>query len=518
MNLSPLSILGGSATPQGCRVSIIIPLFNAVEFTAALLPHLLASIDSSDEVICIDNGSTDSTAALLEKYKGRIGIINNRVNRNFSGACNQGAEKATGRVIIFLNNDTMVQNGWWQPMVSRIEDDETIGVCGNLQIFPDNNRVHHAGIYFDSAGQPRHYLENVDIQDPRVHYQRDFSAVTGACLAIRRSLFREMGGFDEEYRNGYEDIDLCLRLKDQGYRIVYVPESRIWHHVSKSPGRSDHSNSNFTRFNERWRARISPDRELYEESDKKVILDSLLTENYPHDYLGILISPEGTAFSLDAAFALREAIIDSKAAREVVVLVPKSLPLPEDAPYTTIPYSAQFSPDVIELVKQRYHLKQIVSLEKAPEHLPEISRKAVRRRSCSRFLSYHHARQLLRVDEAAYVVFAFLNKASRLVEELPRISEMAVGKLVHLVLVTSSSTADEPPSIPAHWELLRLRGTEKLDFLCHILACADLVFADSTESYEAKRLLRLAYGMRYSTLQKTVVDLSNKDPEGIDYL
>ncbi|GEM_PF-6108417 len=239
-------------------VSIVIPLYNGLSYTKELIVSLEThSSKFSTELIFVDNASRDGTREYLQStsYKS---ILNDE-NRNFAGACNQGAREASGEYVVFLNNDTIVFNDWLSPLIDELKENQNTGAVGNKQIFPGTKRIHHAGVFIDLGLHPKHYLEGILESDPRVNKRREMTCVTGACLAMRTEEFLSLGGFDEIYRNGYEDNDLCLKIIQSGKRIVYRPDSVIYHHVSKSAGRSAHSNENWRIFISRWGNILKPD-------------------------------------------------------------------------------------------------------------------------------------------------------------------------------------------------------------------------------------------------------------------
>ena len=132
--------------------SVIIPVFNKVEFTFQCLRSLLREVNFNDtEVIIVDNASTDRTRELLNHFRGHVRVIENAENRGFVDACNQGAESARGRYLVFLNNDTVVLPGWLEALVETIERDERAGAVGSLLLYPDG-RIQEAGSVIWSNG------------------------------------------------------------------------------------------------------------------------------------------------------------------------------------------------------------------------------------------------------------------------------------------------------------------------------------------------------------------------------
>lgn len=222
------------------RVSIIIPLYGAWPFTERSLTALEARTPKPWELVLVDNGSTDET--MVQPVQ-----VRNERNRGFAIGCNMGAEYAAGDVLVFLNSDTEVQDGWLAPMVSRL-DDPTVGVVGAKLVNPDGS-VQHTGVGVDFSRPPGGEAWGMTDNRPA----GNVPAVTGACMALRRDVFDELGGFDRGFWNGYEDVDLCLRAGAAGYRVVYEPGSVVMHAESASgPERWTAVRQNVQRLRARW--------------------------------------------------------------------------------------------------------------------------------------------------------------------------------------------------------------------------------------------------------------------------
>lgn len=167
----------------------------------------------------------------------------------FAEACNVGALRANRPVLVFLNDDTVPQPGWLEPLVDPLTTPD-IGITGAKLIYPDGG-IQHAGIYFDA---PDGVLTAHNVQEDLE--SRDVDAVTGACLAITRPLFNDCTGFDPGFVNGYDDVDLCLRVRAGGWRVRYVRDSVVVHHESASgAARWAHVNENIERLQALWNVR-----------------------------------------------------------------------------------------------------------------------------------------------------------------------------------------------------------------------------------------------------------------------
>jgi GT2 family glycosyltransferase len=235
--------------------SIVMPLFNRAELTEQCLVKLAEVTEgASFEMILVDNGSTDGTAAFLAKLGGDVQVIRNAENLGFAAACNQGARAARGRHLVFLNNDTIPLAGWLAPLLAELDADPTVAVVGSKLLYPDET-IQHAGVIFSrDLPIPYHFLAHVPGTFPVVNTRRELQCVTGACMAVRRSVFDAVGGFDEGYRNGYEDVDFCLQVGARGGRVVYQPASALYHLESQTPGRKANDEANTRRLLARWGA------------------------------------------------------------------------------------------------------------------------------------------------------------------------------------------------------------------------------------------------------------------------
>jgi GT2 family glycosyltransferase len=188
------------------------------------------------EVVVIDNDtSVPAALALLEQYPVRQIPFPGRFN--FSRANNRGAEAATGEFLVFLNNDTEVMTKDWLEQLLYYAEQTEVGAAGALLAY-DDRTVQHAGVALGMRGTADHVMRrfpiDVDGYAGSLACAREVTAVTAACLMIRASLFQEVGGFNEHYFTAYQDVDLCLRLRARGLRIISTPQAKLVHHESVS--------------------------------------------------------------------------------------------------------------------------------------------------------------------------------------------------------------------------------------------------------------------------------------------
>ncbi len=245
-----------TASDATFECSIIIPVCNKAELTANCLTALARHTQrASYEVILVDNGSTDEMPSLLASLGGDVQVIRNAENLGFAKACNQGAKAARGRYLVFLNNDTMPQPGWLDALVREVEEHADVAVVGSKLLYT-NDTVQHAGVAISRQdGIPYHLYQGFPADAPAVNRRRDLQCVTAVCMLIRREIFLTVGGFDEGYRNGFEGIDLCLKVRERGHRVVYQPRSVVIYLAEQTPGRKVHDHENMGQFLERWGTR-----------------------------------------------------------------------------------------------------------------------------------------------------------------------------------------------------------------------------------------------------------------------
>lgn len=236
-------------------VSIITPTFNKASFTYQYLESLLAHTNIPYELIIIDNNSTDETNDLFNRV-ANITHIKNENNLGFIKACNQGANKAKGKYLLFANNDIIVTPGWLSNLVKTIESDAEYGAVGCKLIWP-NGKLQEAGSIIWCDGTTVGYGRGGEPMEPEYSYLREVDYCSAACLLVSGRLFHEIGGFDEIYLPAYyEDTDLCMQIKKIGYKVVYQPAVIVFHHEFASGGYKKASSlmeANHHKFLAKWK-------------------------------------------------------------------------------------------------------------------------------------------------------------------------------------------------------------------------------------------------------------------------
>jgi GT2 family glycosyltransferase len=260
--------------PEFPSCSIVIPVFNRAVFTKACLLAIDRSVAPARlpyEVIVVDNGSTDETLTLLSSWsqsRANARVVSMGQNLGFARACNEGARLARGRYIVFLNNDTLPTPGWLEKMVELAEEEPRVGIVGSKLLFP-NGRIQHIGVAFDKNKNPEHIYRGFPADIPPARISREFQAITGACLLVAGELYHSVGGMDESYESSYEDADLCLKVRDRGFRVFVCADSVLYHFESISEGRHTADFRNSALFKTRWENRIESDTDRWYATDKR---------------------------------------------------------------------------------------------------------------------------------------------------------------------------------------------------------------------------------------------------------
>ncbi|MBI5675729.1 MAG: glycosyltransferase [Nitrospirae bacterium] len=218
------------------EVSIIIPVFNKAMYTFNCLESILENTkETSYEVIIVNNASTDNTDNVLKNIQNIV-VIKNDENLGFIPACNAGAIVAKGEYLVFLNNDTKVTSGWLRQLLEVAKNSSTVGIVGPKLLYPDG-RLQEAGGIVWADGTAWNYGIYDDPGKYEYNYLREVDYCSGACMLIRKSLFKKAGGFDDRYSPAYyEDTDLAFTLRKKGYKTIYQPCAEVIHFEGVTAG------------------------------------------------------------------------------------------------------------------------------------------------------------------------------------------------------------------------------------------------------------------------------------------
>lgn len=283
-------------------VSVIVPTRNGLTHLERLFNNFDETTNYSNyEVIVVDNASTDGTKEFLKNLQNKLNlrVITNTENKSFSESNNIASKKAKGSFLLFLNNDITPTHGWLAQLVSTALKNKSVGAVGAKLIYPykpgfeNSHKIQHGGLGFK--------LENGFIRPINLGVGEDFlsrnnlreeekAGVTAACMLVEKTKFNKIGGFEEAYWYGYEDVDLCLKLREAGYKNVINNAAVLFHHEFGTQDKFDsrtisgYRKKNMVVFRNRWQAKLYPmlwrsvlgQDSIY--SDKKLHVGFIVTE------------------------------------------------------------------------------------------------------------------------------------------------------------------------------------------------------------------------------------------------
>lgn len=223
-------------TYETVKVSIVVPVYNQYRTTISCLQSVLAHTDGiSYEVIVADDCSTDITNS-IETRIGNIKVVRGEQNLGFLRNCNHAAAQAKGEYVVLLNNDTNVQKGWLTALVQAMESQTDVGMVGPKLLFEDGVLQEAGGIVWKD-GSGWNYGRGQNPELPEFNYLRETDYISGACIMFSKSVWDELGGFDERFCPAYyEDTDLAFQMRHRGLKVVYQPESVVVHFEGVSNG------------------------------------------------------------------------------------------------------------------------------------------------------------------------------------------------------------------------------------------------------------------------------------------
>lgn len=239
-------------------VSVIIPFRDSAPLLRSCVDSLASGAGHDRfEIVLVDNDSSDpETLALIDMLVRRPNVrcVRRPGPFNWSVINNAAAATCSSDVLLFLNDDIEAGGGGWMAAMLEHAQRPEVGAVGARLLFPDGS-VQHAGVVIGLGALAGHLFH--DMPAGEVGYMawasltREWSAVTGACMMCRTAVFREMGGFDESYAVGFNDVDFCLRLREAGYRVLYTPNAELVHFESKTRGMFGYG-TDHERFLRRW--------------------------------------------------------------------------------------------------------------------------------------------------------------------------------------------------------------------------------------------------------------------------
>jgi GT2 family glycosyltransferase len=244
-------------------LSVIVPVFRNSNLVEYCLDNALRDLPESAELIVVDDASGLDTQEVLQRFP-RARVITHPANRGNTVAYNTGARAAAGDVLVFMDSDILVPSGGLARLDEFCRTHQDIGAVGTLLTYPQNYTVQHAGVALD-RWVVTHVYAGSSPAELGLDAVEDRQAVTAALMACRRSTFERVGGFDETYRDGMEDIDFCLRCGEAGLRNVLYSDVHAMHleSATRGPYKQIRRTYNYSIFFSRWSNRYQPDLAAY---------------------------------------------------------------------------------------------------------------------------------------------------------------------------------------------------------------------------------------------------------------
>lgn len=218
------------------KVAVVILNWNGKDFLEKFLPSVVSNNATFSEIIIADNASTDDSVDFLKKNYSALRIIQNTQNGGFAKGYNDALKEVQSEYYVLLNSDVEVTTNWIEPVIAMMDKDASIAACQpKIKAFANKNQFEYAGAaggFIDKYGYPfcrGRILDHLEEDKGQYNDVREVFWATGACLFVRADMYHEMKGFDEDFFAHMEEIDLCWRMKNRGYKIMYCPESTVYH-------------------------------------------------------------------------------------------------------------------------------------------------------------------------------------------------------------------------------------------------------------------------------------------------
>ena len=250
------------------RVTILVPVYNQIALTLECLASIAqARCDTTFEILVADDASTDETSEILATID-HVVVHRNARNLHFLRNCNAALPRANGDFVVFLNNDVQVTDWWLDEMVSAFDRHDRVGAVGPKIVYPSGH-LQEAGVAFKTDMT----VDMVGLHDdpalPCYNYVRRVDYSSGACLMVATSLLTSLGGFCDDFAPAYcEDGDLCLRIRERGLFVYYVPSATVVHRLSATTGADSIEGklrlvaNNLVTFADKWQSRVEDEAEV----------------------------------------------------------------------------------------------------------------------------------------------------------------------------------------------------------------------------------------------------------------
>lgn len=219
------------------KTAVVILNWNTKGYLEKFVPGILHSLEGTDaELVVADSASTDGSMEMMAEKFPEVRRITLDKNYGFTGGYNRALSMIEAEYYVLINSDIEVQDGWIQPLTETLDRNPEVGACApKLHSWYERNMFEYAGAaggYLDSFGFPLcrgRIMNMVEKDEGQYDSPADVFWATGACLMIRSSLFRELGGLDDRFFAHMEEIDLCWRMQLEGWKVTVVPESTVYH-------------------------------------------------------------------------------------------------------------------------------------------------------------------------------------------------------------------------------------------------------------------------------------------------
>ena len=218
------------------KVAIVILNWNGKKLLEKYLPSVV-KYSSDYDIYVADNGSTDDSIEFLQKYFPTVKIISLDKNYGFTGGYNRALFQIESDYFVLLNDDVQVTNDWISPIVNLMESDDKIAVCQpKLLSYTDKQKFEYAGAaggYIDYLGYPfcaGRIFEHLEKDEGQYNQTREVFWASGAAMFVKSVVFKQLGGLDERFFAHMEEIDFCWRVKNNGYKVMYCPDSKVYHY------------------------------------------------------------------------------------------------------------------------------------------------------------------------------------------------------------------------------------------------------------------------------------------------
>lgn len=218
------------------KTAVVILNWNGREFLKKFLPDVIKFSKDEAEIIVADNASTDDSIAVLKSDFPEVRIIENKTNGGFAKGYNQALKMVDAKYYILLNSDIEVTENWINPIIEMMENNQTIAACQpKLRSYHQKEKFEYAGAaggFIDKYGYPfcrGRVFQSLEEDKGQYNDTSEIFWATGAAMFVRADLYHQLGGMDDDFFAHMEEIDLCWRLKNKGFKIMYCPDSLVYH-------------------------------------------------------------------------------------------------------------------------------------------------------------------------------------------------------------------------------------------------------------------------------------------------